>query len=386
MGGSFGWGALVGFIVLALPAGLLDIAAAAFAYRAEDVRQMPIDALEAASFDGVEILVIRSDPAVLTAALVAACDRAGVRIAPYATDPAQTRLASSFGLAPLTSLEADQILNHAVPRGRAEVRGGVIAVWGPHGAPGRSTVAASLAVELAQGATRSALIDADVHAPSLAIMLGLTDDGPGFASACRSAERQALDAAELARISQHLNLGSGVCEVLSGINRPNRWPELSARRVSACLEVARGWAEHVVVDVAASLDQDEEIMSDVEGPRRNASTIASLQAADHVIAVASADAVGIARFVRAYGELRAIVNETPIHVVINRLRAGALGIDAKGQIRRTLSRFVGIEDVAFLPDEQVIADSSLLHARAIADIAPKSGFAAGIRKLAATLV
>ena len=82
--------------------------------------------------------------------------------------------------------------------------------------------------------------------------------------------------------------GTGV-QVLTGINRPSRWPELSEKRVTAALAVCRDWAEHTVVDVSASLERDEEIMADLEGPRRNAATLAALRSADLVVAVAHTD-------------------------------------------------------------------------------------------------
>lgn len=372
-------------VVLALSADLASIAAASFANSGVEIRTADPFAMTALDLAGADIVVIASDPRILNAAFVAECDRAGVRIAPYAPEQQQHRLAAAFGLAPLTSLEADRILNHPVPTSRVAVRGGIIAVWGTHGAPGRSTVAASLAVALAADGSRVALVDADASAPSLAIMLSLSDDAPGFASACRSAERRTLDAEELTRISQPLTVQGGSVQVLTGINRPNRWPELSAHRVHACLEVARGWAEFIVVDVAASLEEDEEIVSDMEGPRRNAATLTALRSADHVVAVAGADAVGISRFIRAQNELRATVGETAVHTVVNRARSSVLGVDAKGQIRRTLSRFAGIDNLLFLANEPVIADGALLHGRAIADIAPKSAFAAGIRRLSAEI-
>lgn len=373
-------------IILALPPALATIAEAGFAHRPEGVRHEDPRRLSTVDLGNADVLVVPSDPGILNPALVDQCDRSGVRIAPYATSESGYRLAASFGLAPLTTLEPDHILNHEVPQHRDQIAGGVIVVWGPHGAPGRSTIAASLAAECARGGHPTALVDADTHAPALAMMLGLADDGPGFASACRSAQRRGLDPAELTRISQRLVLSDGVCAVLSGINRPSRWPELSVERVTASLEVARGWSETVVVDVAASLESDGAMVSDLDGPQRNDATVAAVRCADRIVAVASADAVGIARFIRAFDELRDLVGATPIHVVVNRVRSASLGIDAKGQIRRTLGRFCHIDDIIFLPDEPDIADGAALHNRAITDIAPRSAFAAGIRRLASVVL
>lgn len=190
----------------------------------------------------------------------------------------------------------------------------------------------------------------------------------------------ALDVAELDRIA--LRLGRGP-RVLTGINRPSRWPELREDRVRAALAVCREWADDTVVDVAAPLDRDEEIVSDLAGDRRNAATIAALQEADLIVAVAAADPVGISRFVRGYAQLRETVGATPIAVVANRLRPGSLGIDARGQVRRSLDRFAGIRDVWFVPQDSRSADAALLAARPIADVARRSPIVSGVRRLVA---
>lgn len=324
----------------------------------------------------------------ITTSVVALCDRAGTRIVPLCVDPASERLAAAFGLerpvpATIDPWELGAVLAMApvaaaTPAAAARVEPRIIVVWGPAGAPGRSTVAVELAVELARGGRHVGLVDADTHGPSLALALGLADEGPGFAAACRQAEIGGLDVRELSRVS--VPLGRSGVDVLTGLNRPSRWPELTEARVTTALGVCREWADYVVVDVASSLERDEEIMSDLEGPRRNAATIAALRSADLVVAVAGADPVGIARFLRAHAELRATIGATPIAVLANRLRPGTMGIDARGQVRRTLDRFGGIDDVWFVPQDPRSADAALLSARPIADVAPKSPFTLALRR------
>ena len=136
--------------------------------------------------------------------------------------------------------------------------------------------------------------------------------------------------------------------------------------------------------MASAFDADDEATYDLAGPRRHAATVAALQEADAIIAVASADPLGISRFVREHAELRRLTAPTPIRVVVNRVRPGPLGIDARGQIRRTLERFAGITDIAFLPFDQRAADSALLHARPMADLTPRSTLIAGVRRIAET--
>lgn len=330
---------------------------------------------------------------VLTPDFVATCDRAGVRILPlggrdsrvlsrYGLEAALSSTASGWEVA--TALETDappvEAASGAAPPHR------ITAVWGPQGSPGRSTIAVQLAVELARRGRRTALIDADTVAPSTALLLGLGDESPGVAAACRRAEMGALDDAELTRLAISLPTSGGTVDVLTGISRPGRWAELSSSRVRSTLAVSRAWAEECIVDVSGALDADDEATFDVTGPRRHAATVAALDEADVVVAVAAADPLGISRFVRDHAELRRIATRARIHVVVNKVRTGPLGIDARRQIRSTLDRFAGITDVSFLPFDQRATDAALLHARPIADVAPRSTLVSAIRRLAAELV
>lgn len=372
-------------VAAVVPAAGVAEAAAAYAYDGAFRPESQGDVLA-----DIDALLIDARRESLTAAVVALCDRRGVRIIAFATDAAGLRLARALGIA--DPLPADiepwrigEIVAAAsvqAPAEAAEARdaGTVIVVWGAAGAPGRSTIAVELAVELARGGRHVALIDADTHAPSLALALGLADEGPGFAAACRHAGMGVLDAAELERISVPLVHGDGQVDALPGLNRPSRWPELTEARVEAALAACREWADFTVVDVGSSLERDEEIMSDLEAPRRNAATIAALRAADAVVAVAAADPLGISRFVRAYPDLRALTGSAPVSVLANRLRPGALGIDSRGQIRRTLERFAGIQDVAFLPLDPRSADAAMLQARPIAEVVPRSPLIAALRR------
>ncbi len=327
----------------------------------------------------VEVLIVAAERSALTAQLVAACDRFGVRIVALCTRDEHRRLAGMFGVGSFDEgadaasfLVAPPTVPDAVPA----ARGRIIAVWGPAGAPGRTTIAVELACELARDGRPVALIDADSHAPSVALATGLADEGPGFAAACRHAERGTLTVAELARIAVPL----GPVEVLTGVNRPSRWPELGHERVRGALGVCREWVTDAIVDVASPLERDEEIVSDLDGPRRNASTLAVLTEADLIVAVVAADPTSVSRFVRGYGDLRAVAGATPVRVVVNKTRTGALGIDARGQVRRTLERYLGADDIWFLPWDVKAADAALLAAQPIAQVAGRSSFSAALRR------
>lgn len=336
------------------------------------------DPASASPIAEADVLVVPAERGCLTAALVAACDRSGTRIVARYRREADRRWAQSFGVAvcPDSADPAEAIL--AAPTvDPAPVRGRCIAVWGAAGAPGRTTLAIELAHELARDGRRVALADADTHAPSLALALGVADEGPGFAAACRQAVRGELTSAELGRIAVPV----GDLEVLPGINRPARWPELAHERVGRAIEAARDWVDDLVVDVSASLERDEEIVSDLDGPRRNAATLATLAAADMVVAVVAADPVGVSRFLRSYPDLRAAVGAAPVHVVANKLRPGPLGIDARGQLRRSLSRYAGVERCWFVPWDPRATDAALLAARPIGERSARGAIPAAVRRL-----
>ncbi len=339
---------------------------------------------------GADVLVLEASRATLHRGLIDLADGLGVRVVPVARDEGVSRIAAIFGLPePLDAADpagsARRVLAAPRPSRRSGPEPGrVVAVWGPHGAPGRSRVAIEAAVSAARGGMHVALVDADSHAPSLALALGLPDEGPGFAAACRQAERGELDVAELTRISLPLGTPGADVDVLVGINRPSRWPELSAARVAAALAACRAWAGLTVVDVAASVESDEEIVSDlIDGPRRNAATRAALLAADRVVAVAAADPVGIARFIRDHAAVRALVGATPVTVVVNRVRVGVLGPGGQGQIRRTLERYADVADVRFLPEDRRGVDAAVLAARPLGEVAPRSPLTAALARMTA---
>jgi MinD-like ATPase involved in chromosome partitioning or flagellar assembly len=262
----------------------------------------------------------------------------------------------------------------------------VIVVWGPAGAPGRTTIAIGLAAELAARGHAVALIDADTYGGTVAPALGLLDEAPGFAAACRLAGSASLTMAELDRVAQRSAADGGApVAVLTGIGRPHRWPELSSGRVTTVLDRVRRWREVVVVDAGFSLESDEEVSSDLAAPRRNAATVAAIRAADEVVAVGGGDPIGLARLLRMHGDLLEVAEGARVRVVINRVRASALGIDPQGQVRQTLERFAGIRDAVLIENDPDAADLALLTARPVTVAAPRGPLSRGIAELADAL-
>ena len=338
-----------------------------------------------------EIALVRSAPGMLSEGVLAQCDARGIRVLAVVETDAERRHAREVGLFETISSELDWDVFDDALRG-AEVEpehmsletGSVIAVWGPAGAPGRTSIAIGIAVELAAAGYTVALADVDPHSASVAPSLGMLDEAPGFAAACRLAGNDSLNRAELERIGQRYTGGGASFWVLTGIGQPSRWPELSAQRVEKTIAECRSWVDFTVLDTGFSLENDEEISSDLFSPRRNAATVTALHAADHIIAVGSAEPVGLSRFLRAHGDLLELAQPRPVTVVMNKLRASAIGLDPAGQVRQTLSRFGSIDAPVLVPFDQPNMDAALLSGRTLAEVAPKSAARLAVQQLVRT--
>lgn len=261
--------------------------------------------------------------------------------------------------------------------------GQVLAVWGPTGAPGRTTVAVGIAAELAELGFPTLLVDADVYGGVVAQLLGLLDEAPGIAAACRLANNGSLDLTALAELAVQVR---PQLRVLTGIARAERWPELRPSAIEAVLGLARSLAAYVVVDCGFGLERDEELSYDTIAPRRNGATLAVLDAADSVVAVASGDPVGLQRYVRALAELGdAIPGRAPV-TVVNRVRPAVIGGgDPEVEIAAALSRYAGVSDVRFVPLDVAACDAALAAGRTLAEAAPVSPARLALQAIAAGL-
>jgi Mrp family chromosome partitioning ATPase len=260
--------------------------------------------------------------------------------------------------------------------------GKIIAVWGPAGAPGRTTLAANIAGELAADGKGVILVDADSYGASIAAVLGLLDESAGLAQACRLADQGLLDSGALEKIAAPVAMKSCTFRVLTGITRADRWTELRASALALVLGRAREIAEVVVVDAGFCLEADEELSFDTMAPRRNAATLRSLELADTVYAVGAADPVGVPRLVRGLAELdEAVPGVAPV-VVMNKVRASAVGRGPERQLRDAWERYGPASDLkGFLPHDAAAADAALLGGSLLLEAAPDSPLRHAIREL-----
>lgn len=260
--------------------------------------------------------------------------------------------------------------------------GKIVAVWGPAGSPGRTLVAVNIAGELAAAGKSVLLVDADSYGASVAAVLGLLDEAAGLAQACRLADQGLLDRETLLRVAVPVAGTAGSFRVLTGITRADRWTELRSAALALVLERAREVADVVVVDTGFCLEADEELSFDTMAPRRNAATLRSLEMADTVFAVGAADPVGVPRLVRGLAELETAVPGVAPEVVMNKVRASAVGRSPERQLREAWDRYgpgTGIK--AFLPSDPGASDAALLSGSLLLESAPDSRLRAAIAKL-----
>ncbi len=242
--------------------------------------------------------------------------------------------------------------------------GRLVVLWGPAGAPGRTTVATSLAAELARRSSPVVLVDLDPYGGAVAQQLGILDEVSGLLSASRLAGSGHLEerfSSVCRGIGDHL-------AVVTGLPRADRWREVRAAHAERLLEAARSRGD-VVVDTGFSLEDDPG--SDFgTRPGRNALTLTALDLADEVVVVGSADPVGLARLARGLVELRDRATAAPVRVVVNRMRA-SIGWSEK-DIAGMVEGFSRVSGLHFLPEDRAVVDKALVTGRAVVEIGDSS--------------
>lgn len=238
--------------------------------------------------------------------------------------------------------------------------GRVVVVWGPAGAPGRTTVATNLACEVARRGVDVVLTDLDPWGGAVAQQLGILDEVSGLLSAARLAAAGQLDdrfPSVCRGVGDHL-------AVVTGLPRADRWREVRPAHVEQLLDRARGHGQ-VVVDTGFSLEDDAG--SDFGGrPGRNALTLAAVEQADEVVVVGAADPVGLARLARGLVELGERTAGTPVRVVVNRMR-GSIGWTER-EIAGMVEGFSRVAGLHFLPEDRPGVDKALVSGRPLAEV------------------
>ncbi|MGJ9421121.1 AAA family ATPase [Aeromicrobium sp. CF3.5] len=299
-------------------------------------------------------------------------DRGGVRVVPVEATPEQAArfgLGRPYGVEDLDDVAALELLAPA----EATPRAPLLAVWGPAGAPGRSSVALALSSALAARGSDTVLVDADVDGGAQAQMLGVLNDVSGWVAACRAANQgRAID------IDEHAEQVETRLRLVSGLPRPDMWSQVRPGAFDLVLDRLTETSDAVVVDCGHGIE-----ITGPGGPGRHASTVQVLERAEEIVVVGRAEPLGLTRLVRALHDLATIAPGRAPRVLINMSRR-SLGWSDR-EVDATVSRLTGITPQAHLPFDQPTWDAAAIAGRTPRATAPGSPFVARVEAFAATL-
>jgi pilus assembly protein CpaE len=236
------------------------------------------------------------------AAVRAAAPDVGLLVTVNGTEPAD--------LSVLVKARPDELVR--VPAGRAQLRAAVeatlraaaarrgdhgervivldrplartVAVSGPTGGCGKTTIAVNLAALLAAGGKRVVLVDLDLQFGEVSAALGLAPGGSIYDVCYDEADRPLDDAALAEALADALVRVPAGFDVLPAPRDPAQADAIGPDEVARVLAALRARADEVVVDTATGLH-------DVG--------LVALDLADHVIGVSQVDVPGVANL-RSY--------------------------------------------------------------------------------------
>lgn len=327
------------------------------------------DLLAVAHTDRASAAIVSTSLPGLDADAVHQLERAGVRVAALDADASRC---SALGIGRVLHLGALDEIAHdlpAAPVATPEHKAPVVAVWGPAGAPGRSTVALALASATAARGVDTVLVDADTYGGSLGQMLGVLDDVSGLVAACRAA-----NTGRVGEVRDHvLEIDPGL-RLLTGLPRADMWPQVRPAAFEGVLTSLRSAAQLIVVDCGFSLESGVG-----PGASRNQTTLQALDQADLVVAVGRPDPVGLARLVRGVHDLSDAVPGCSPVVVVNMMRS-TLGWSER-EVTATILRLTGSEPLVHLPHDPAGLDLAMVSGRSPRLAAPSSPFVARVEVL-----
>lgn len=258
-------------------------------------------------------------------------------------------------------------------------RGRVVAVWGPIGSPGRTTVALEVADEAARLGVDALLIDADTYGPSVAHRLGVVTDASGLTAACRLAGQGRLDAAALNRAS--MRLPSNLV-VLTGLARPAGWDALRPAAIDATLAAAQQLYGLTFVDVGFCLEHDSLSWFEPGTPSRNQAAVAVMAAADVVLAVTGSDPLSLVRLAHALPEMQGLAPTADMQIVINHAPRGQ---NQRREIEELVVSHTNQAPTIMLPSDSEAMTEAMRNGRTLAEMSPRSALRQQLRSLASRL-
>lgn len=306
-------------------------------------------------------------------------DRARVRLFGMAADPIEADMLEVAGftvvrdVAHLNDLLATSSPIHSSSSPRL-APGKIVAVWGPKGAPGRSTVAIELAAVLAQTDPSSLLVDADLYGGDIAQLLGVAEEVAGIVPLCRMAARGELRDDRWMSELRRAPMGP---VLVPGVLRAELWGEVSLFGWTRFLDAARACFRSTVIDIGFCLESGA---PGGAGPGRNDVAIAAVEAADRIVAVLRADPVGLRSFFWSFSDHKDVLDRDKCVFVVNRVRPGE-----EAELARFVRRQLGCPALALIPDRPDHLARSVWEGLPVVVGEPGSPVSDAIREIAADL-
>ena len=258
--------------------------------------------------------------------------------------------------------------------GSSDTRGELVAVWGPKGSPGRTTIAIELATVLAQVDPATLLVDADLYGGDIAQLLGVVEELPGIVPLCRLAAQGRLR--DPGWVNELRSIDGGPA-VLPGLLRAGLWREVSTFGWDELLEAARKAFRVTVIDVGFCIEAPPALPG---APGRNDVAISALEKADRVLVVVRADPIGLRSFFWSFTDHRDVFDQERCLVVVNRVQPGQ-----EEEVRKLVRRYLGSPPFALIPDRPDHAVRAVWEGRPIALSSPSSPVHSMVRDIAAGL-
>ena len=228
-------------------------------------------------------------------------------------------------------------------------------VWSAAGSVGRTSMTASLACELAKFGKSVLAIDADVYAPSLAQHFGFDQHYSGISAAIRLQDQQRLSDDAFYQLLLEFQLPKNNLNVLAGLTMTNRWPEIGFEKTRQLLDYAKTRFDLVIVDLASNIETgvvDGRLLSE-----RNSTTIGALSRANKIVAITTADSIGLNRFVWAMHSLRELKLDKNVLTLVNRF--SQTGRKQTAAVAATLHQFAEVEINAFVEEDVALFSRAL---------------------------
>ncbi len=253
--------------------------------------------------------------------------------------------------------------------------GKLIAVWGPKGSPGRTTISVELAVELAGGGAEVLLVDGDSYGGDVLQLLGIVEELPTVLWASTLAARDSLEKEEFLGNLRRASPNGPI--VLPGLPRSDLWAEISDLGWRELLSFCRASFAYTVCDVGFCIEADSSPYAP-SGGGRNRMARATLTAADRVIALCRADPIGIKNFIWSFGDVVELADPEAVSIVLNRVRPSE-----RREVTDILYRHLGRRPIAAVPDRPQEFARAVHNGCSLVEERPNSDVRAVVRDVAA---